>query len=287
MQLLVQVCTSRRRSLHDTAFYQSLHPAFNAFNSQRNTCSFFFLSFDDFFFALWKSSNDKKNIISFVCVYVSLASCSICAAPGALCDVSKEIHFRSDRNEKRERRRKYCYIQKSDDGLTIGYFDRNYSVQRAKKKPLNIESTATNAWHAREKKRVRPERQEKEISRDWTNSTVDKCASESRERERAKKNYDKINHKLNIRANERSGKKIKSRISASRKKIWKLKQKKKTTAATTAIAHKCWMEEKVRVIHTTAFGCNLICILRTLNEIVYAFLVSTKTRNDGRINVTA
>lgn len=52
-------------------------------------------------------------------------------------------------------------------------------------------------------------------------------------------------------------------------------------------------KEKVRVIHTTAFGCNLICILRTLNEIVYAIFfsflctVSTKTRNDGRINVTA
>lgn len=72
---------------------------------------------------------------------------------------------------------------------------------------------------------------------------------------------------------------------ANRKKM-KTKTKKKTTT-TTAIAHKCWMEEKVRVIHTTAFGCNLICILRTLNEIVYAFLVSTKTQNDGRINVTA
>lgn len=82
-------------------------------------------------------------------------------------------------------------------------------------------------------------------------------------------------------ASERASKrtKKKSRAEFQLNKTWQPQQQKNH--------RKYWMKEKVRVIHTTAFDCNLICILRTLNEIVYAFLVSTKTRNDGRINVTA
>lgn len=107
------------------------------------------------------------------------------------------------------------------------------------------------------KKRVRPERQEKEISRDWTNSTVDK--------KKLRQNKPQIKHtcKWMKRASKR---KKKSRAEFQLNKTWQPQQQKND--------HKYWMKEKVRVIHTTAFGCNLICILRTLNEIVYAIFFS-------------
>lgn len=106
--------------------FQSLHPAFNAFNSQRNTC-----------FSTKKQKTKKKNV-----ALMSLVSCSICVAPGALCVRCVEENLLQEH-----------YEDDKEKNTSIGYFDQLFKNIH----PLD---------HATAKKRVRPERQEKEISRD-------------------------------------------------------------------------------------------------------------------------
>lgn len=134
MQLLVQVCTSRRW-LHDTDFSNPyILPLMHLIRSAIRV--FFLLS------SFSKPKSSKKKC----CTYVSCIVCSICVAPGAFCVRCVEGNSLQEHYEDNS-------SNSSEKNTTNGYFDRNNSK--------NI-----HHWIMQRQKRVRPERQEKEISRD-------------------------------------------------------------------------------------------------------------------------